>query len=558
MNDILAKLDALPSLRVMDVEYVHVAMDNGDDLYVTALGLPWLAQLLPGNYWTDAAWFAAHNQRLSGTSTLYRIQTKPVGGRPRDIVLKWNRMGQDIPGETQVHELEGAEFNSPFEEFALVFELRRAARRSSQPVRTHKPLAIYVPAGHVEMDRLGRKAYKFDAKLDSHTEIELHANRNYAVIYEWIKGLDALQAIRQGLLTKEDLPALIARADDEMRRAGFRVRDSKAQHIILRRSAAGDLARDRGGQALYATVDFELLERTPEHEAARRAAKRQAYLIRQARRFEASEEMPPNLKLVNVMGVDYVYGRTDSTSGALWVVGRDPSLFDYFLPENWRRTPRTKLSVINQIYDTRTKDNVHLVWKVCRVGEQPDMDPFKPDEKRILEYGYNSPFEEIALNQELARKGIAVTYPRAIYMTGSRSRMSETLSDPSRYRSHAHLLMPDGLPVLRPGHDYMLIWGYWNGPDELLAEKDEEYYVSLSALQAYRQGVISEQDYLRIVEVSRSRLHSVGVEDLNLRGNHLLLALDAHDHLLLDEAGLPQIRICSFELLRRTTAKPIY
>ena len=558
MNDILAKLDTLPPVRVMDVDYVHLPLDNGDDLYLTEHGLPWLAQLLPESFWTDPAWFAAHNQRLSGTSTLYRIQTKPAGGRGRDIVLKWNRMGQDIPGETQVQELEGAEFNSPFEEFALVYELRQAGRRSSQPVRTHKPLAIYVPAGHVEMDRLGRRPYKFDVKQDSHTEITLHPNRNYAVIYEWIKGVDALQAVRQGLLPKEDLPALMARVDQEMHRAGFRVRDSKAQHIILRADRSGRLVRGGDGRELYATVDFELLERTPEYEAARRAAKRQAYLVRQARRFQASEAMPANLKLVNVMGVDYVYGRTDSTSGALWVVGRDPSLFDYFLPEKWRRTPRTKLSVVNQIYDTRTKDNIHLVWKVCRVGEQPDMDPFKADEKRISEYGYNSPFEEIALNQELARKGIPVTYPRAVYMTGSHSRMTETLSDPSRYRSHAHLLMPDGQPVLRPGHDYMLIWGYWNGPDELLAQKDQEYYVSINALQAYRQGVITELEYLRVMEVTRSRLHSVGVEDLNLRGNHLLLALDASDHLLRDETGLPQIRICSFELLRRTTTRPIY
>ena len=33
------------------------------------------------------------------------------------------------------------------------------------------------------------------------------------------------------------------------------------------------------------------------------------------------------------MGVDYVYGEVESTGGALWVVGRDPVLFDYFLPE---------------------------------------------------------------------------------------------------------------------------------------------------------------------------------------------------------------------------------
>jgi hypothetical protein len=30
------------------------------------------------------------------------------------------------------------------------------------------------------------------------------------------------------------------------------------------------------------------------------------------------------------MGVDYIYGRAESTGGILWVVGKDPDLFNYF------------------------------------------------------------------------------------------------------------------------------------------------------------------------------------------------------------------------------------
>ena len=89
----------------MNVEYVHVTTDSGDDLYLTEHGMPVAAHLMPDRFWTDEAWFQANRQRLEGTSVVYRIRTKPVGGRSKDIVLKWNRMGQDIPGATQADDL---------------------------------------------------------------------------------------------------------------------------------------------------------------------------------------------------------------------------------------------------------------------------------------------------------------------------------------------------------------------------------------------------------------------------------------------------------------------
>ena len=324
--------------------------------------------------------------------------------------------------------------------------------------------------------------------------------------------------------------------------------------MIVRPDGDGSLlVRGRDGKPLYASIDFELLDRTPEHEAAVRARKRRTYLVKQAHRFEAEAEVPPHLRRVSVLGVDYVYGKTESTKGALWVVGRDPALFDYFLPEKWRRTPRTKLSVANQIYETVTKDNVHLVWKVSRVGEQPDMDPFKPDEKRILDHGYNSPFEEVSLNLHLSRSGIATTYPRAVYMTGESSEISDYLSDRRRYDHHADITTPDGTPVLQPNHVYIIIFGYWNGPDEWLAESDQEYVRAISALSAWREGLIDEDIYLRLMQRTRDRLIAVGTEDLNLRGNHLLLSLSPDGDLITDPDGLPTVRICNFELLRRVS-----
>ena len=133
--------------------------------------------------------------------------------------------------------------------------------------------------------------------------------------------------------------------------------------------------------------------------------------------------------------MDYVYGHSESTQGQLWVVGRDPALFDYFLPERWRRTQRRQLSKTNEVYHTKTKDNINLVWKVSRVGEMPDVDTGDRAGTRIVEHGYNSPFEEFAIALELSRKGFPTVYPRAIYMTGQEAAASAYTIDSSRYET---------------------------------------------------------------------------------------------------------------------------
>jgi hypothetical protein len=107
--------------------------------------------------------------------------------------------------------------------------------------------------------------------------------------------------------------------------------------------------------------------------------------------------------------------------------------------------------------------------------------------------------------------------------------------------------------ILRRGHDYMIIWGYWNGPDELLAQQDRDYYEGINALQAYRQEWVDQGTYIRLMDRMRSRLGALGVEDLNFRGNHILLSIDVANRKLVTEPdGLPVMRLCNFELLRRT------
>ena len=91
-RDIISKYQNHPIVRILDVDYVHLTLTNGDDMYVTSLGLPFLENLRPENFWTDQKWFQENSCRLSGTSCLYKVRTKKVHGKYKDIVLKWNRI----------------------------------------------------------------------------------------------------------------------------------------------------------------------------------------------------------------------------------------------------------------------------------------------------------------------------------------------------------------------------------------------------------------------------------------------------------------------------------
>ncbi|UCD84303.1 MAG: hypothetical protein JSU92_13655 [Deltaproteobacteria bacterium] len=539
--------------RILDVDYTHLALDEEGDLFLTDFAVPFVECLLPENFWSDKEWFEKNSQRLTGTSSIYRIRTKEVKGKQRDIVLKWNRMGQGVPGSEDDEQLANAEFNSPFEEFSLLMELRSLLRATGTSLYTQKPLAIFVPEKRVELRRMGRKEYLMKAIIEKHIEIDLDMHRAYGVIYEWVKGIDATQALQQHIIDEELVESLTLQAHKRMLDCGFDVKDNKPHHIIVRPKGNEEILRDSKNNPLYAVVDHELLKRTPEWEKIVKGRKRKEYLEKQRDRFRVGipTRLPPPLKHVNIMGVDYIYGPCESTGGALWVVGKDPDLFDYFLPEKWEKTPRNRLSAYNEIYHTLTKDNINLVWKVSKVGVQPDMDPFKEDEKKILEFGYNSPFEEVSLAIGLTRASIPTTYPRAIYMTGIKTEIPNTLSDDSRYESHKKYMTPDNRPILRKDRDYISIWGYWNGPDEKLADEDGNYYRGVDALRALREGMISNETYLNLLQSIKQRLLLAGVEDLNLRGSHLLLSvLISTGHLITDRGNIPEIRICSFELLK--------
>jgi len=189
---------------------------------------------------------------------------------------------------------------------------------------------------------------------------------------------------------------------------------------------------------------LSFLQRTPEHEEEVKKVRRASYLVKQRDRFKKDEkkEWPQHLHSVKYYGGWIMSGGiAESTNGMLWVVGDDPDLFDYFLPERWRKTPSTTLSPKNDIYYTKTKDDINIVWKISRLGEKPEVVSDERGEQ-IIHHGYNSPFEKFRLAVELGKKGISTVYPRAIYMTGNSSGMEEGLVDESRFISHRHILSP--------------------------------------------------------------------------------------------------------------------
>ena len=85
----------------------------------------------------------------------------------------------------------------------------------------------------------------------------------------------------------------------------------------------------------------------------------------------------------------------------------------------------------------------------------------------------------------------------------------------------------------------MTIWGYWNGPDDALAVVDEPVYTGIDALAAYREGRLTQRQYVRVMTATRKRLASEGIEDLSLRGNHLLLSIDRQQQLAVDGQSHP-------------------
>ena len=86
-----------------------------------------------------------------------------------------------------------------------------------------------------------------------------------------------------------------------------------------------------------------------------------------------------------------------------------------------------------------------------------------------------------------------------------------------------------------------------------LAAQDGDYVEGINALRALREKLIDDQTYVRLMQGIHEKLTDLGVADLNLRGTHILLSRRVTTGELVRGAdGVPETRICNFELLRMT------
>lgn len=275
--------DAMPMSThgsAFGVRYVRLDEPNGGQLYVTEYGWRFLDHILPEKWYLDKQYLKAGKKLPRATSAVYRVPTFDRRNRRTDLVIRFSRLAQDVPlmltkdveKEVAPEDRYQARFNGPFEEFGRIFELKKEPGRPDLPrILTKRPLGIYSPGTQQAVWRMGRHKSQFSfyrRELEKqqpadtpHAMFELDIKRDYVMIYQWIKGIDAEIACVAGLLTEEQLAKLTRRVNHELMQRGFKVLDNKPRHFIVRVSPeTGEVLR-RHGKIVYALIDFELLQR---------------------------------------------------------------------------------------------------------------------------------------------------------------------------------------------------------------------------------------------------------------------------------------------------------
>ncbi len=572
-KDFQSALISMPEelIHILGIVYAHHKTSDGGDIYLTQYGLQY-SDLLEIENWYEKEWFEAHREKLQGTSSIYKLKTKEVDGKSLDLVVRNSRFGEDVPLDTHtLLEFINAEFNSPWEEFAMVMEMREGEYGPGDiMIRTQYPLAIYVPPEKMQLWQSGRSVYKVNSVINKHPGIDIDILKQYKLIYGWIKGKNIVEAFKeigiQGAELEMNLAPITQKVIADLDKKGYVEADMKPSHIIIgeenmqrlnlidcksnpasrekQRVFLMDLIEKRD----YSVVDYELLIRTPGHDEYVKSMRRHTYLDDQRDRFK-EVALPSYLSGMEIFDVPYIYGHVESTGGLLWVVGRNPNLFDYFLPERWRKTHHWKLSQNNDIFYTVTKDNIHIVWKASRVGEIPHPVPDKEGSSLMIEPGFNSPFEESAIALYLNNNGVPAVYMRAVYMTGGVKQ--EKSEDMGRFESHSGLFCPDGQPALSMEHNYITIRGYYNGPDEWVAQQKGRLCRPVDLMKAIRNGVFSEAEVKNLTGMVVGKLKNIGYDGSFLQINDLIIVYDPKGDIVKDSEGYPEVRITNFEFIRK-------
>ena len=264
--------------KVFGVDYAIVPQPCGGELYVSRVAWHWLDYLQTERWW-DNEGCAVRGERLSGsTGTVYRTRSEPPGMPPRDLVVKFSRVAQDVPLFIPDEFVESmprtavadARFLAPFDGFGLMQELRgNILNNGPHRLRTKLPLGIYSPpqkyplwqtGRHPDIFRGHQQAMAGDQFENGLAQVQLDIGRDYLEIFAWIDGIDAEEAFNRGMMDKELLTLLARSSNHAISRLGYRILDNKPRHLIVRPRPDGSLLQ-RDEKIIYTMIDFELLQR---------------------------------------------------------------------------------------------------------------------------------------------------------------------------------------------------------------------------------------------------------------------------------------------------------
>lgn len=276
VTSLQSNFDAIPTkfkACIDGVEYVPIRQPDGGELYVTRHGWPWQAHLQPSVWYTGGRYLREGHRLRFSTGTVYRFMAH-ADDRNLEMVVKISRMAQEVPSITVYDQsiMRGdpyfAEFRTPFDELGNLETLRSTGSGANR-LRTKRALAVYTPPGEYEDWQLGRKSsqiscltYHLCAKQNGNgygQHIILYPQRDYLVVYAWIKGENAEEMQDAGLLSGTDMEKLTHDVAKDLANRGFTVLDHKPNHVILRRRKSNGKLLVRNGRIIYALADFELL-----------------------------------------------------------------------------------------------------------------------------------------------------------------------------------------------------------------------------------------------------------------------------------------------------------
>lgn len=257
------------------VDYIQLKGRQLGDFFVTRDGWAVMESLVPENWFTGHRFSKVGRALAGATGAVYRVPVPHRSRRDFALVVKFSRFGQSVGvtmvdpklnfSEAHINRIKNARFLCPFEEFGNLAKLRRS---TGLTIPTQAPLAIYSPPTRYLEWQLGREPYlrsihNRNLRLDQQAvpedqRFEYDRERQYVLLYRWIDGVDAEQAVDQGLLTEPEMVDLGQRARQTLAERGWEVMDHKPRHVIIRVGRNGRLLQ-RDDFPRWCLVDYELL-----------------------------------------------------------------------------------------------------------------------------------------------------------------------------------------------------------------------------------------------------------------------------------------------------------